>query len=204
MSNRQMTKANGLRNRGRKAGSRLQRRQPKLQIQALQLMPEYKGQPVVTHVVPGTPVKVTTTVTTGAIAQQIILQSSSILNFAARFIGYTEFRIIKATAKVASFSSTNPGLLNHWFTEDDGAAPTATRAQQAQARRFPASDIRENVISYRPLDPAQQTWSLVSSGAPVIGYYYLYTNNANYGSSIVATDYALIDMEYTVQFRGFI
>jgi hypothetical protein len=202
MMNNQKKKANGLRNRGRQAGRRLQKRQP-FPDNALLLRPEYKGQPVASFIISSTPIVLSTTVTTGAIAQNTTLSGAILPNFATRFAAWSDYRIVKIMAKVSSFSSTNPGLINHWFSEEDAAAPTSAKAQNAQARRFPACDISQNVISYTPHDPSQQTWTLVAS-QPTIGYYKLYTNNADFGASIVATQYLLLEFESTVQLRGFI
>lgn len=168
------------------------------------LRPEYKGQPVCTHVISTGPFLLTTTVTSGVVALNVGINGSDIPSFTTRFLGYSEYRIVKARARVNSFGSNLTGLVNHWFSEDDSTAPTVNKAEQAKARRFPICDIRSNEIDYVPHDPAQQTWTLVSSGTPIIGYYKLYTDAANYGAPITAVNIGLLDLELTVQFRGFI
>jgi hypothetical protein len=170
------------------------------------LRPEFPGQPVCVHKVYTFVPPLLTTVTSGAIISNSTLVASTLIpNLATRFAGYSEFRIVKVIAKVRCYSTTNPGILVMWFSEDDSTAPTATKAISSVAKEFSASaNLPEHTLTYVPHDPAQQTWTLVSSGAPVIGYHKLYTDNANFGSSIVATPYCTLAFESTVQFRGFI
>lgn len=171
---------------------------------ALLLRPEYNGQPVCAHILSGTPQIITLSSGSATINQGI--SSALIPTFATRFAGYSEFRIVKAVVRVSCFSSTQAGLGNIWFSEDDTAAPTAAKATNARARRFNWSDVdNRHTMTYVPHDPAQQTWTLTSSGAPVVGYFKLYTDSAVYGTpSASASTIALVDYELTVQFRGFI
>jgi len=200
-------KVNSLRaNRGgtRKSGQHRYMKVSK-QDNALLLRPEYKGQPVTALIISGGQQVLSTTITTGVIAFTTPIEAALIPNFATRFAAFSEFRLIKAKARIASFSSTLPGLLNQWFSEDDTSTPTTAKAQNAMARRFPACDVQVNQLSYVPHDPAQQTWQLVSSGAATsIGNHKIFTNNPDYGASTVATQYLSLEYELTVQFRGFI
>jgi len=172
--------------------------------QALQLRPEYKGQPVVSHTFRQCSVSQSTTVTTGQIAYNTAISAALIPSFAARFIGYEEFRITRFKAKVMNYSSTNPGVISHWVSSDDSTAPTLVKSQNLNVDRFNASDVtKSHNINYVPHDPSEQGWSLVSAAAGPIGYYKLYTDSA-LGASIVATPYLDIEFEIVVQFRGFI
>jgi len=171
----------------------------------LALRPEYRGQPVTQLPIQVAAGVFSTVVTSGLIDQVITLNSSLIGSFATRFAGFSEFRIIRAKARVACFSSTNPGLLSMWFSEDDNSTPTATQATHVTAKRFAAGDVMKiHELVYTPHDPAQQTWTLVASGAPIIGYFKLYSDNANFGSSYVATQYCQVEIVFDVQFRGLI
>jgi hypothetical protein len=173
---------------------------------ALMLRPEYNGQPVVEHMIESYQGPLSTTVTTGQIALLTAMSGSSIISsLPTRFAGYSEYRISKVRAKVRTFGSTLPGIITQWFSEDDSSTPTATKATQAMSRSFSASsNEKEHTVTYVPHDPAQQTWTLVASGAPVVGYHKLYTDNANFGSSIVATPYLSVMYDVWVQFRGFV
>jgi hypothetical protein len=172
---------------------------------ALILRSEYNGQPVMQLRLYGNGGPQLTTVTSGQVALSTALNSSIITNFAARFPGFSEFRISKCIAKMRCFASTSPGIMNAWFSEDDSGTASATIALRTVCKRFNLSDTGKcHELTYVPHDPAQQTWTLVSSGAPTIGYFKLYTDNANFGSSIVATAVMLLEYEFDVQFRGLI
>jgi hypothetical protein len=173
------------------------------QDNALMLKPEYRGQPVVSFKIKGTPVPYTTAVTSGQIAQNVSLSSAMIYNFATRFQTFTEFRIVKVKATMKNFSSLNPGIGSIWFSEDDSTSPGSAKAISAFTKQFNYADqVKGMSESYVPHDPAQQTWTLVSSGAPVIGYFKHFTNATDFGSSAVATAYGCILFDVTVQFRG--
>jgi hypothetical protein len=156
-------------------------------------------------VLPGDPSVLSTTVTTGVIASIQGINSSSINNFATRFVAFEEYRIVKAHLKVRCFSSTNPGVGNFWI-DDTGsiAAPTAIEAQQRQGvERFSFSDVNPNVfqLTYTPRSPTEQIWNPIATPQS-IATWKIYTDNANFGSSIVVTPYILVQGYFTVQFRG--
>jgi hypothetical protein len=172
---------------------------------ALELRPEYRGQPVVALKVPGIGSVLSTTVTTGVIALNSSLSSAAMNTFTTRFAAFSEYRISKVLVKVRNFATSNPGIGVMWFSEDDSSSPTLTKAVNILGKRFNFSNVDQvHTLSYVPHDPAQQTWTLVASGTPVIGYFKLYTDNTNFGSTIVATQQCNVEFDFTVQFRGFI
>ena len=148
--------------------------------------------------------KATTTVTTGLIAHSHGIQAATIDNFAARFAAFDQYKILKATYAVNCIGATNPGVMVMWFEPTSSAVPTNTTAVENFAVNFPASDVsRKHVISYNPRDPVTQIWSPVTTTTNIIGYFKLFTNNASFGSSVTATDYAVITATYQVAFRGY-
>lgn len=170
---------------------------------ALMLRPEYKGQPVTVLKMKGVPSIIASAITSGVNNTNIALSSAFIQNFAARFIGFSEFRIVRVKATCRNFSSQNLGIANMWFSEDDSTTPNSSKALDVYCKQFNFSEIvNGTTMDYTPHDPAQQTWTLVSSGSPVIGYFKLYTDNANFGSPAVVTQLAIVTFTYTVQFRG--
>lgn len=178
---------------------------PSKRDNALMLRPEYKGQTVVCIKVPGLVQILATAITSGNVVINNTISSALIFQFAARFVGFTEFRIIKTKATIRHFSSANPGTYLTWFSEDDTSTPTAAKALEAPAKFFNFAAVdKETTLVYVPHDPAQQTWTLVSSGAPAIGYHKLYADNTNFGTSAVATNVASLRYTHTVQFRGLI
>lgn len=183
-----------------------QQSSPNKRDNALMLKPEFKGQPVVAFKVKGTPTVIAAAVTSGVVNQNVTLNQGGLMfNFAARFVTFTEFRITKVKAVVKNFSSNNPGIGLMWFSEDDTTTPTANKALDALTHQFNFSDVvGKHALTYVPHDPAQQTWTLVSSGNPIIGYFKLYSDATNFGTPIVATNLAIVTYDVTIQFRGFI
>ncbi len=170
---------------------------------ALVLRREFPKQPITQHVIEGTPVPLTTTVTTGVVSHNTNISVLSIPQFSARFIGYESCRIVKAVATINTFGSTLPGVYRMWFDEDTSGAPSATQALSAEARTFPISDTRKKSLVYVPHDPSQQNFQQVSVGSQNYGFFKLYTDTTNYGSPTAATPVMLVQITYTVQFRGF-
>ncbi len=171
----------------------------------LLMRPAFKGQPNATLKIVSDFAKVTTTVTTGTIQQVVTISVSAITNFAARFVGFEEYRIIKATLRMNCFSSTNPGRIVAYVDPDDNSNPTLPLSLAHRNITFGASDVMSRkILEYVPHDPSKQQFQTVATGTTAIGYFKIYTNNSSLGASTVATDYLGYDMEYVVQFRGFV
>jgi hypothetical protein len=164
------------------------------------LRPEFKGQPVVSLKISGNPETLTTS--SGSIAQSIAINPSLIADFATRFSGFHEWRIVKTEVKIRNFSSSNAGLLNFWFSSEN-ATPTSSSAINSRALRFNVSDItKDHILTYTPHDVEDQNWTSVGT-AFTSGYMKIYTDNPNYGASMTATPLSILDTTHTVQFRGF-
>lgn len=175
------------------------------QDNALMLRPEYKGQPAISIKMRAFPYMLTTSVTSGIVSANVSLSKGNLNNFATNFAGFAEFRIVKVKASIKNYSSQSTGIGCVWFSEDDSSAVTVANALQAQCKQWNFSNVVNSTdMSYVPHDPAQQTWTLVSSGNPVIGYFKVWADNANFGTTIVATPLGIVTFEYTVQFRGLI
>jgi hypothetical protein len=167
------------------------------------LVPSYPKQVVWQSWLPAAPRKLTTTVTTGLIADAYVVSFGIPTNFATRFGStWVEARVVKARFSVRMFSSTNTGVLRFWYDEKLASAPTLAEAQERAILSINASDITS-----RP----QAQWvctdigdlGYLSIGSPATKVTFKsYTDNANFGSSIVALDYCEIIPEVLVQFRG--
>jgi hypothetical protein len=144
-------------------------------------------------------------VTTGSLAANISLDGALINALTTRFASWQEYRIVQAEAQVRCFSSTNPGLIKIWFQSNQNTAtPTNTLALNARGLVFPASDVGKlHRLIYRPLDPLEQQWQVLGTGTR-IGNFKIYSDNASYGASIVATQYLVVEFLLTVEFRGFL
>lgn len=168
------------------------------------LRPAFPGQVVKQFTCEGTPVLLTTTVTTGVIAQQYVVQAGQITNFATRFGAlFEEYRIVHCKIKLKNFSSTNPGLFTHWFDEKDANAPTAAEALQKSKFQFSCASPSPHTMNWTARDPLDLQYISIGTTNTTVVSYKIYTDTATYGSSAVATPYAQITSEFTVQFRGY-
>jgi hypothetical protein len=150
------------------------------------------------------PFKVTTVVTTGVIQTTTAIDPTSLVtSWTTSFSTWDEYRVVGWTAQVNCFSSTNPGILSTWVEEKSSAAPTNAICKAARANRFSAGDVfKKHQKHFVVADPLDLQYTALGT-SKIVGYYDLYTDNAVYGSSVVATDYAEIVIKLLVQFRGF-
>jgi hypothetical protein len=168
----------------------------------LALIKSYPNQVVFQAWLPMTPLKVTTTVTSGVISTSFQITSTNVNSFSTRFgATFVEYRIIKCAVKLRNFSSTNPGLLQLWFDEKSTTVPTLAEAAERATKSLSACDIEPTSMSWTNSDTLDlQYYAIGTAYTPVT--FKVYTNNANFGSSIVATDYMEIVPVARVQFRG--
>ncbi len=173
-------------------------------VQGLVLQREYPGQPAMELKVRGPSGSLSTTVTTGVISiSDAITPANFIHDFSSRFAGFEEYRIVKAVFTLLPYGSTIPGIIKLWFDSDFSSAPTSAEAYNAEGLQMQLCSVTPKSLTYKPLDPALQAWSLVSSGTFNIGYVKVYTDNATYGAPIVATQVVMLTGEFTIQFRGY-
>lgn len=170
----------------------------------LQLRKAFPGQPVLSAKVSSDFAKLTTTVTTGVIAEVINIDNTLVTSFFTRFAGWQEYRIIKAVLKVTSFSSTNPGRIVLYLDEQDATTPNLADSQARRYVMFSAADVsRVHTLLYTPHDLADLNYTLIGNNSPTLAYFKIFTDNSDLGSSIIATDYLSWTVDLTFQFRGF-
>jgi hypothetical protein len=162
----------------------------------------FPKQALATIWVPIAPITYSTTVTTGVIAAVQTMDSSQVTNWATRFEVFDEYRVVRVEVEILTFSTVNPGVINCWFDEDSSAAPTATGAQERATKRFAASSASQtHKMVWIPRDINDMIFNPIASGSGEVNFN-LYTNNTNFGSSIVATPYVTVSAYLLVQFRG--
>lgn len=150
--------------------------------------------------------KFATTVTTGVISLTQAIESVLIPSFSSRFSVFDEYLIESVLVRINTCSSTIPGLINVWFEPNisSSGAPNATDAKDNKTLTFSASScMNTHTLSFNPRNPGTQSWTPVSTSTTPIGYFKMYTDNANFASSTAATDYAVVTGVMTVCFRGF-
>jgi hypothetical protein len=145
-----------------------------------------------------------TTVTTGVIAVvQNIDPVNIVSDWANRFANtFEEYRVVKAKFFVNVFSTANPGLLLQYVDEKVATAPTAAAVNERALVRYSAADVvKPHILTWRPRDVTDLVYTPI--GSPFVpAYFKIYTDNANFGSSIVATPYLSYYTKYKIQFRG--
>lgn len=173
----------------------------------LLLRPAYKGQYCTTMKLPASPQVLSTTVTTGVIASTQTIDPTSVLNgWNARFAAtFKEYRVVKAVLKMKTFSSVLPGQINSWVDETSVTAPTATQAVEYQGiTTYPAgNNERTHTVKWVPHSTTELAY-LPMGTASNNAAFKVYTDNALFGSSIVATQYMTAQQFITIQFRGII
>jgi hypothetical protein len=142
----------------------------------------YAGQQFAMHKIPGSNVKLTTTVTTGVVAQTYAVSSDNITGFNTRFSNtYDEYRIVGADFKLIPLGA-NAGEMNFWFDEKSAAAPTANMAAERicrQATMNSGSPKSTITMKWRARDLLDLQYSPIGTGVnPVI--FKAYTDNTNY------------------------
>jgi hypothetical protein len=166
--------------------------------------PSYRGQPRVRLTLPGVLGTLSTTVTTGVIAQNDVVSTSQILNFASRFGNtFDEYRIVGATVRVRAVGP-NSGILRCWFDEKSGSAPTQADAVEriGQSTVLNSADPKscfQMKWTARDLLDLQYT-AIGTSSSPV--YFKIYTDNADFGAPIAATVVVFREIDLHVEFRG--
>jgi len=169
----------------------------------LALIRSYPKQVVWEVWLPGTPTKGTTIVTTGVIAFGQSVSRNQVTSFTSRFAStFVEYRIVRAKFRVRMFSSTNPGVLQMFFDEKITTNPTLAEANERATKVVNASNVGSQVtmdwVCADPLDLQYQVITAVTQPST----FKIYTDNANFGSSIVATDYFEVEPIFQFQFRG--
>jgi hypothetical protein len=183
-----------------KTKNNIKKREKDLEVS---LIRSYPKQVVWQTWLPALPVKIRTTVTTGLIASTYFVQSGTIQSFATRFGStFVEYRIIRARFRIRFFSSTNPGIVQFWIDEKVFASATLAEAQERATHSLSASatDL-QTVVKWVSADPLDLQYLPIAT-ATTLASLKFYSDNANFGSSIVATDYFEIVPEFEIQFRG--
>lgn len=168
------------------------------------LLPAYPGQVVKQFKVEASPLLLTTTVTTGVIAQVYAVKANNIANFATRFgVLFEEYRIVKARFTVKCFASTNTGLFVNWVDEKQTGNPTSTEALQKSLKAFACSSPSPHVLTWTANDPLDLQYIDIATITTELATFKIYTDATFFGSSIIATPYAQVFPEFWVQFRGY-
>lgn len=166
----------------------------------------YALQPRARHWIPAISAKILTTVTTGVYAFAYPMDPTQVISsWSARFPTlYEEYRVIAVKATVRPFSVTNPGVaLLYWDEKTPFTTPSALSSRQRFAKQIAlASANRPAVMTWRARDLVDLQYTPCATGVTPVALC-IYTDTANYGAPIVATDVGVIEFEFLIEFRGF-
>jgi hypothetical protein len=169
----------------------------------LSLIRTYPRQAIWQVIIPAEPLKFTTTITTGVLAQIYGISQANIAGFSTRFGStFVEYRIIRAKFMIRFFSSTNPGIVQFWIDEKSNSTPTVNEAFERATLSCSASAVDTTPqMKWVCADPLDLQYVPIGT-AVTLATFKMYTDNTNFGSSIVATDYLEIVPLFEFQFRG--
>jgi hypothetical protein len=166
--------------------------------------PSFRGQQLFTVKMDGIPVKVTTTITTGVAAVAYEADAvSTVLGYGTRFSStFQEKRLIRAQFKVTMLAPST-GVLVSLFDEKVVSVPTANQAKEMDIMsRDPITNVlKPKTFFWQAKDIEDLEFEPVATASTPVTFK-CYTSTADWGSTIVATDIAIIEPTFWVQFRG--
>jgi len=165
----------------------------------------YPGQRHVTLKLPGAPVLLTTTVTSGVISNRLILDpTSQVTGWATRFGSTFDEYVVKAVRVRIRPINTASGVTRFWF-DDDSTAPSANSASERIGQTLSNSQNNARsivVMRYRTEDFVDLKYTNVANSPGSDYAFNVYTDAASWGSPVTVTPLWLIEPEFTVEFRG--
>jgi hypothetical protein len=171
----------------------------------------FSGQQVCSLRMPSGPVVLSTTVGTGLIAYvQAFDPQADVTNWSSRFQSlFSEFRIKMVEVHLVALTNTQGQAVVWW---DEAAStlttpPTFVEATERGQSFIPLSvNSSKSVHVYRWVPRDIKDLIFYSTNTTTFNTpvgFKLFTNNANYGSSVVATPAFNVTIFFTLEFRGY-
>jgi hypothetical protein len=155
--------------------------------------------------IPCDPVVLTTTVTTGVIANAYAPDIGDTPMFSSRFAAiFQYYLILKITLDVIPIAVSTGVAVCYWGK--DSGVPTANSASETYPSQLISlnSSIEQGFrTEWVPTDIEHLEWISTGDSVDPTGYYKTYTSAAAYGSTIVATPVLVIKPTLTVAFRDY-
>ncbi len=188
----------------------MQRSNKKPKRRALQSVPRfddsssYAGQARVRLTLPGVPQLLSTTVTTGVIANFYGVNIGAVTGFAARFGStFDEYRIVSCRMMIRPISAST-GVSVHWFDEKSGSAPTSNESQERIGARIPNTNASDKAVldmSWKARDLLDLNYTAIGTTVTPVTFK-TYTDTANWGAPSVVTPMWLLESMITFEFKG--
>lgn len=165
----------------------------------------YKDQALASFKVRGNASLLSTTITTGVIANSYVVTNSNIQNFSSRFANsWDEYRIIKAHFAIRPVSPTASGITAFFFDEKLNSSPVLLDSQERNVKLLPNSSNNSKSVyelEWSARDVADLVWTATTANLNPV-WFKTYTDGANWGSPVVVTPLWIIQPTFTLQFRG--
>jgi hypothetical protein len=155
---------------------------------------------------PATPVLYTTTVTTGVISAQYLIEAGQIGDFSTRFSStFDEYRILGVDFDIRPVSPNASGITVFALDEQTPGVLTLQSSQERVGKRIPNGSVsaRPTSMKFRVTSITELGYQS-TAGATNIGQLGIYTDATNYGSPVTATPLWLVEPTFLIEFRGII
>jgi hypothetical protein len=166
--------------------------------------PAYSGQQRATLRLTGESTILSTTVTTGVIAQSLAIDKTAIGDFATRFAStFDEYRVLKASIKIRPLA-VSTGVTRFFFDEKTSSTPSATQAAERVGQTLAnnsAAHASTRSMSWRARDLGDLAYQSIGGSTATV-WLKVYTDTANFGAPIAVTPLWLIEYNITFEFRG--
>lgn len=169
----------------------------------------YAGQQIVRLTLPGIPVNLVNTVTTGVLAfSDKFDPTSDVEDWSTRFVNtFEEYRFIGVDAKLmASGTNGTPGVSKVWFDEKYLSTPGfgESTAKTTYTLSNSTNKIQKNVFKWRAADLNDLGWNATvnAPGNAQTAAFKVFTDNTHYNAPIVATSLFVYQPFYILEFRG--
>jgi len=168
----------------------------------------FSGQPICILDVPITPVRLTTTITTGVATGTFQVMANQTSAFAARFgTVFNEYRIRHAVWKVSPIGpSTTSGIGLCFLDEQNtGVTPTLLDTQNNPTKQVSLSNAEKPItLRWTARDLGDLDFITISTVNQATAAMKFYTDNAVYGSPTAVTPIVVISGHFVIEFRGYI
>jgi len=154
----------------------------------------------------GSPVLLTTTVTTGIIAYEGQISPPTIVNnFAGRFgATFDEYRVLRAHIEMHAVGIYT-GQTAFFLSEVALGTPIFNEAQERTSKLLNNNNQvfkqSTNVLKWVARDTSDLAWQSIGTNYNGV-HYYVYTDNANYGAPTTVTQLWIVRPRVLVEFRG--
>jgi hypothetical protein len=165
----------------------------------------YSGQQVFRAHLTATNSLLSTTITTGVIAQAYTVSAGSITGFTTRFGStFDEYRILGVKIRIRPLSATS-GVSAMWFDEKVTSSPTINEATERTVVLHSNSNASSQTninMNWHARDLLDLQYTPIGTTSVVPVTFKVYTDVSNYGAPATVTPVWIVEPVFVVEFRG--